>query len=124
MFSVILDFAATLKPILEPGTLVFNPYPTLGCPSASCWPRGFPLNDIMNTETWNASFEESSLPLNSFGVLQSLADIQPDVDAIFRMTQSVPFLFEKTNKMSSKILILNSFFNESAIVYFFTHQQD
>ena len=90
-----------VKPNLKPETLVFNPYPVLGCPSPSCWPRGFPLNEIQNANTWEASFDESVMPLKSFGVLQSLADVQPDVDAIFRMTQKTPFLFEKT-KFSSK----------------------
>jgi hypothetical protein len=36
------------------------------------------------------------LSLSTFGVLQSLADMQPDVDAIYRMTQKTPFLFRRT----------------------------
>ena len=91
-----------VKPNLKPETLVFNPYPVLGCPSSICWPRGFPLNEIQNVETWQASFRESIKPLKSFGVLQSLADVQPDVDAIFRMTQKTPFVFQQT-KLTSKL---------------------
>ncbi len=90
-----------VKPILRSNTKVFNPYPVLGCPIHICWPRGFPLNEIQNPSTWQASSEDSTTQLNSFGVLQSLADVQPDVDAIFRMTQETPFVFQKT-KYSSK----------------------
>jgi hypothetical protein len=85
-----------MKPILQSNTLVFNPYPALGCPFPTCWPRGFPLNEIQNPDTWQVSFENSTTQLNSFGVLQSLADVQPDVDAIFRMTKDTPFLFQKS----------------------------
>ncbi len=90
-----------VKPNLKSETLVFNPYPVLGCPSQTCWPRGFPLNEIQNQDTFEASFDESVIPLKSFGVLQSLADIQPDLDAIYRMTQKTPFVFQKP-KFSSK----------------------
>ena len=34
----------------------------------------------------------------SIGVLQSLADHEPDVDAIFREVQSTPMIFEVRNK--------------------------
>jgi hypothetical protein len=30
-----------------------------------------------------------------FGVLQSLADVQPDVDAIYRLTKETPFNFKR-----------------------------
>jgi hypothetical protein len=56
------------------------------------WPRGFPLNKIRN-------HEKSTLPIveidvASVGVFQSLADNDPDVDAIFRLTQNLPQTFE------------------------------
>ena len=40
--------------------------------------------------------------LSKFGVLQSLADIQPDVDAIYRMSRKTPFLFKRTKKGDHK----------------------
>ena len=94
-----------VKPILKSNTMVFNPYPILGCPFPICWPRGFPLSEIQNPDTWQASFEEATTQLHSFGVLQSLADVKPDVDAIFRMTQETPFLFQKTKHSSTKFIL-------------------
>ena len=38
-----------------------------------------------------------------FGVLQSLADIQPDVDAIYRMTRETPFNFKRPNPIPSLV---------------------
>ena len=63
----------------------------LGSPDKSAWPRGYPLDKIN---------QQSSIKLEeakniSFGVLQSLADLQPDVDAIFRLTNKNPFYFER-----------------------------
>ncbi len=76
---------------------VFNPYPILGCPERnSCWPRGFPLGDVLK-EAWNTTTlkKPDYVALKSFGVLQSLADIQPDVDAVFRMTKTTPLMFDR-----------------------------
>jgi hypothetical protein len=96
VFFSFSDEIKVLKPILSNNqTIVYNPYPSLGCPMSDCWPRGFPLNEIWNEETWKTTFVNSTTQLNSFGVLQSLSDIEPDVDAIFGMTQKTSFLFEK-----------------------------
>jgi len=36
-----------------------------------------------------------------FGVLQSLADVQPDVDAIYRLTKETPFNFKRPIQIPS-----------------------
>lgn len=56
------------------------------------WPRGFPLDRIKDPSTstapWTTQYRE-------VGVLQSLADNDPDVDAIYRLTGNpLPFFFE------------------------------
>ncbi len=98
ILSFLLDTVHASEPDLATSNLtVFNPYPTLGCPERnSCWPRGFPLGDILN-KAWNATnlIQLGHVPLKSFGVLQSLADIQPDVDAVFRMTKTTPLMFDR-----------------------------
>ena len=38
-----------------------------------------------------------------FGVLQSLADIQPDVDAIYRLTKETPLVFERPTPIPSVV---------------------
>ncbi len=71
----------------------YNPYPVLGAPFFPSWPRGLPLQHIQNTRCYNASLKNIKVKRNSIGVLQSLADIQPDVDAIYRLTMKIPFSF-------------------------------
>ena len=59
---------------------------------APIWPRGLPLKSIKK------DFElENKLSLNSckVGVWQGLADDDPDVDAIYRLTCDEPCFFEK-----------------------------
>ena len=77
---------------------VVNPYPYLGCPHSECWPRGFPLDDILESGflITNCTIDHDI----KFGVLQSLADHEPDVDAIFRMIKGTPLTFER--RMVSK----------------------
>ncbi|KAJ1464662.1 hypothetical protein T484DRAFT_1649289, partial [Baffinella frigidus] len=89
-----LDDDNILKPGMLPkelptvcvGTMsdkVVNPYPMFG--PKTTWPRGLPLDLVKNTDTrtysrgWNNS-------CGHLGILQSLADEDPDVDAIFRLT--------------------------------------
>jgi hypothetical protein len=55
------------------------------------WPRGFPLEAIHHgMPSVGATTEELESPIQ-----QGLADVNPDVDAIFRMTQPLPITFRK-----------------------------
>ena len=72
---------------------VVNPYLHLGCPESTCWPRGFPLNDIHTAKCDSVNCAKENT--NKIGILQSLADHEPDVDAIFRMTRETPLEFDK-----------------------------
>ena len=81
-----------VQPILNSDQKAYNPYPSLGAPIESCWPRGFPINLVQ--KSWN----QQLTPVKNdgkFGVLQSLADFQPDVDALYRLTQKTPFVFQR-----------------------------
>lgn len=63
--------------------------------SQNSWPRGFPIEKI---HTSNALIDtKNKLP---WGVLQFLADEDPDVDAIYRMTQGNPIYFSQNKKIS------------------------
>lgn len=70
-----------------------NPY-LFFQPSSHVWPRGLPLNkagmNILNCT-------ETAMPDN-IAVLQHLARINPDVDAIWRLTQTGPFDFESQHE--------------------------
>ena len=76
----------------------FNPYPKLGAPTLPSWPRGLPLDDIKIAASFNTSLQPVTIVCSDIGVLQSLADYQPDVDAIFRFTQQIPFWFKRTKE--------------------------
>ena len=78
----------------------YNPYPVLGAPNLPSWPRGLPLADIKKEQCSNTTVTHTKLPVKSIAVLQSLAEVQPDVDAIYRLTMSMPrpFAFKRTDE--------------------------
>ena len=75
----------------------YNPYPYLGAPTLPSWPRGLPLSHIKQPETYNRCAEPARIRHGSVAVLQSLADHQPDVDAIFRFVMPIPFNFQRSD---------------------------
>lgn len=72
-----------------PNKRAINVYEYFGQPNV--WPRGFPLDDI-NTKTKSIVVppKEMFIP-----VQQGLANIDPDVDAIFRLTRKLNITFSK-----------------------------
>ena len=71
---------------------LFNPYPSfepsdLDGVSQYAWPRGFPLEFVQDGGTFNVTITRTDAPI---GVFQSLADVDPDVDALYRMTRAPP----------------------------------
>ena len=89
-----------IEPIADTDSFVFNPYPVLGAPTRPCWPRGLPLHMIHDKVT--SGWSKIDKPIK-FGVLQSLADIQPDVDAIYRLTKDTPFNFIRPEPIPTPI---------------------
>lgn len=81
---------------------LFNPYPFFEPVDKSggnqfLWPRGFPLEFIHDPDTFELSPSPVDPRVSRVAVYQSLADIDPDVDAIFRMTRELPVFFSKTD---------------------------
>lgn len=58
------------------------------------WPRGFSLDHIMRPLP-----KISSILTASFPVQQGLADDNPDVDAIYRLTQQLPIRFDQAESV-------------------------
>ena len=73
----------------------YDPYPALGAPTLPSWPRGLPLEDIKVKNCSDTPLHTTKIKTSSIAVLQSLADYQPDVDAIYRLTMPVPFFFKR-----------------------------
>ena len=92
-------------------SLAFNPYLYMGPSYNRSWPRGFPLD---NLEESFEHFQEKpvpssfgDLPYSAVGVIQSLCNSDPDVDAIFRLARNEkgnPFTFDQS--LSAKNLLI------------------
>ncbi len=61
------------------------------------WPRGFPLEFIRSE---NRQEPSSELTLVDCPVQQGLADENPDVDAVYRLTYPLPFRFDKESPVA------------------------
>jgi hypothetical protein len=61
------------------------------------WPRGFPLQFI-NQEDGGEYFRMDSAEV-SVPIFQVIADGDPDVDAIFRLTRALPLFFERADPL-------------------------
>ncbi len=68
----------------------FNVYKIFS--SKKIWPRGFPLNKI-NKGADSFQTCQFEIKMSSIGVWQGLADMDPDVDAIYRLTNNEPCYF-------------------------------
>ena len=84
---------------------LFNPYPAFEAQHAITgvpqlvWPRGLPLEFVHDNATWDVPLMRSSATTPKIAVYQSLADIDPDVDAVYRMTRPLPIRFTKTDQV-------------------------
>ena len=88
---------------------MYNPYPVFGAPSLPSWPQGILLDYIKDPACTSTTLKQVEVSSKSFGVLQSLADYQPDVDAIYRIMMPIPFWFDRSKKTKP----LKSFQRES-----------
>lgn len=66
--------------------------------SENIWPRGFPLDRVTDRSTWvhdaTASLQSCRCPIQ-----QGLADLSPDVDAVWRLILDHEFTFEKRDSV-------------------------
>lgn len=60
--------------------------------SVYVWPRGFPLDELLNQ---NENILTDNHEHNQIGVWQGLADIEPDVDAIYRLVYGSNIEFKR-----------------------------
>ena len=71
---------------------LYNPYPYFMTEGSNeklipdVWPRGFPLSKIHDSESFENTIVKPHRDFDRIKVFQSLADHDPDVDAVFRMT--------------------------------------
>lgn len=75
---------------------VINPYELMGAATTPCWPRGFPLEQLK--EEGQVHIQHERMSVERIVVYQSLANHDPDFDALFRLTQPLPFYFRKSSQ--------------------------
>jgi hypothetical protein len=59
------------------------------------WPRGFPLTQILRQNLSSCHKETTQPSRQQTPILQGLADFEPDVDAIYRLTVGEPIKFDQ-----------------------------
>ena len=83
--------------IVMQGSNAFNHHPIMGSSISNSWARGFPLELLQDRSTQGEIAYQSEVPFvgktMEVGVLQFLADGDPDVDAIHRLTKPLPMSF-------------------------------
>jgi len=89
---------------LQSPPLAFNPYPLMQPSEDGTWPRGFPLEKLKE-ETPQLKEVTSQLKAEQVAVIQSLANNDPDVDAIYRLTRSIPFSFKRSDEGGNTFLV-------------------
>jgi len=78
----------------DPSISVVNPYAHFGEPTI--WPRGYPLEHIMKSQTYHLGESKRTL----IPIQQGLANKDPDVDAIFRLTRKLDITFANNEPVS------------------------
>jgi len=63
------------------------------------WPRGFPLEELQHSFALGAK-SESALNERECLIQQGLADQNPDVDAVYRLTRTLPVAFKRRAPVS------------------------
>ena len=70
------------------------------------WPRGLPLSFIKSTNSRRNMYGHSrfgSIEGDRLGVIQSLANVDPDVDAIYRLLMPIPFNFSSNHRVTHEL---------------------
>eukprot|EP00979_Chaetoceros_neogracilis_P008868 scaffold1987_cov236-Chaetoceros_neogracile.AAC.8 len=91
--------------VVMQGPNAFNHHPIMGASIEDSWARGFPLALILDKHTQGKFAYIADLPFaannKEIGVIQFLADGNPDIDAIHRISKPLPMTYplEKANSV-------------------------
>ncbi|XP_064630564.1 uncharacterized protein LOC135489234 [Lineus longissimus] len=111
----LLDSSIRFDLIQVPGH-VYNPYIPYIKPNTTFWPRGLPLDKIKDSDTKNMKVIGTVKP-EKVAVINYLAQTDPDVDAIYRLTQKIPFQFEMVEKYYALPHYIMSPYNAQATMH-------
>ncbi len=90
--------------VIMQGSNAFNHHPIMGASVNDSWARGFPIELIQDVHTQgNIAFETDlafATAKKEIGVIQFLADGNPDIDAMHRISKPLPMTFPLDNSKS------------------------
>ncbi len=95
------DNVLTYDEVKSKKFLTFNGYPMMGAFHLPIWPRGLPLTHIKSEASFKflpKDVQKVSMSESSIAIVQSLANKDPDVDAIYRLSLPLPVSFPRTNR--------------------------
>lgn len=72
----------------------------MGATVDASWARGFPLEHIQDKSTLGTVVTSKNVPMQNVGVIQYLANVNPDVDAVHRLTKPLPMGFSDDSTSS------------------------
>lgn len=102
-YITLLDYASV--------NTIINPYAFFG--QATVWPRGYPLQKITTPQNYSTIMHPVSIPIQ-----QGLANLDPDVDAIFRLTHKEDIIFENNDPLCLASYTMSPFNTQNTIFYY------
>lgn len=92
---------------------LLNPYTMFG---ADAWPRGYPLDHVLATNKNICNATDIDVQPMMVAIIQSLADVDPDVDAIYRLTRRLPVLFSRDGAVSPAVGTFSPYNAQATII--------
>lgn len=111
--------------VIIQGPAIFNHHPMMKPSVNDSWARGFPLEYILDETTRGKEAFQKDIPVkfktlnDDIGVLQYLADGNPDVDAFHRLSKAMPMTFSSGVDSNPVLVPMHSYapYNAQATVH-------
>ena len=112
------DWVLKSNAIFEWVAVGSNPYPVYGIDNV--WPRGIPLNQIKDVDSFKSIPITTEIKKTDICVVQTLANEEPDVDAIYRLTNTKYPLTFGSDKLFASLIHTGQMapFNAQATLFF------
>ncbi len=77
------------------------------------WPRGYPLSEVRTSNA--VTFSDAAVAREDIGVIQGLADIEPDVDAIYRLVLGDKVTFDQRDPVALDDGVYSAFNSQNTL---------
>lgn len=122
IINQVFDYEDREFDFVKTSQYVTNPYMIyLNKPNEYIWPRGYPLEAIKTPHDYTMIYQNKSSSLeliHKSAIVQFIQNVNPDLDAIYRITHTIPQTFDET-KNHCLILSKGSFapFNAQSTLF-------